>query len=145
MKRQWLFVLARVYLGVSFFFSDHGNARPDEVAGFLKFAAKNGYSWYQGLLNSVVAPHMATFSLLVVVAEIYVGIALVVGFTTRVATCVAIFLLLNYMCAKGAVPWGPGIDQSDIVLALIILFSDAGRLFGVDQWLARQFPGLWVL
>ncbi|MEY2487840.1 MAG: hypothetical protein QOH39_3488 [Verrucomicrobiota bacterium] len=82
MKRQWLFVLARVYLGVSFFFSDHGNARPDEVAGFLKFAAKNGYSWYQGLLNSVVAPHMATFSLLVVVAEIYVGIALVVGFTT---------------------------------------------------------------
>jgi len=145
MKRQWLFVLARVYLGLSFFFSDHGNAQPDEVARFLKFAAKNGYSWYQDLLNSVVTPHMTTFSLLVLVAEIYVGVALVVGFTTRVATCVAIFLLLNYMCAKGAVPWGPGIDQSDIVLAMIILFSDAGRLCGVDQWLARQFPTLWVL
>jgi hypothetical protein len=49
------------------------------------------------------------------------------------------------MCAKGAVPWGPGIDQSDIVLALIILFSDAGRLFGVDQWLARRFAKIWIL
>ena len=143
-KRQWLFVLARVYLGVSFFFSDHGNARPDELSGFLKFAAKNGYSWYQHFLNFVVGPHSAIFGTLVAVAEIYVGIALVIGLTTRLATCVALFLLLNYMCAKGAVPWGPGIDQSDIVLAAIILFSDAGRIFGIDKWLGNRFPKLWI-
>jgi uncharacterized membrane protein YphA (DoxX/SURF4 family) len=100
-SRQWLFVLARVYLGVSFFFSDHGNAQPNELTGFLKFAARNGYSWYQHFLDSFVVPHSATFGTLVVVAEIYVGIALVIGFTTRLATCVALFLLLNYMCAKG--------------------------------------------
>ncbi len=139
-KRQWLFVLARVYLGVSFFFSDHGNAQPNELTGFLKFAARNGYSWYQHSLNSFVAPHSATFGTLVVVAEIYVGIALVIGFTTRLASCVA----LNYMCAKGAVPWGPGIDQSDIILAVIILFSDAGRIFGIDKLLAERFPKLWI-
>lgn len=144
-SRQWLFVLARAYLGISFFFSDHGNATPNELAGFLKFALKNGYSWYQSLLNSVVVPHSATFGTLVVVAEIYIGIALVIGFTTRFATCVALFLLLNYMSAKGAVPWGPGIDQSDIVLALIILFSDAGRIFGIDKVLANRFPKLWIL
>ena len=143
-SRLWLFALARIYLGVSFFFSDHGNARPDELTGFLKYAAKNGYAWYQDLLNSFVAPHTATFGTLVVVAEIYVGIALVIGFTTRVATCVALFLLLNYMCAKGAVPWGPGIDQSDIVLAVIILFSNAGRIFGIDKVLGDKFPKLWI-
>jgi hypothetical protein len=44
-SRQWLFVLARAYLGISFLFSDRGNARPDELTGFLKFAAKNGYLW----------------------------------------------------------------------------------------------------
>jgi uncharacterized membrane protein YphA (DoxX/SURF4 family) len=125
-EQQWLFVLARIYLGVSFFFSDHGNARPDELTAFLKFAARNGYSWYQSLLNSVIVPHSATFGTLVVISEIYVGIALVVGFTTRLAISVALFLLVNYICAKGAVPWGPGIDQSDIFLALIILLSDAG-------------------
>ena len=144
-SRQWLFVLARVYLGISFFFSDHGNATPNELAGFLKFGLKHGYSWYQSFLNYAVVPHSATFGTLVVVAEIYVGIALVLGFTTRIATCVALFLLLNYMCAKGAVPWGPGIDQSDIVLALIILFSDAGRIFGIDKLLADRFPKLWIL
>lgn len=142
---RWLFVLARVYLGISFLFSDHGNAQPNELAGFLKFALKNGYRWYQNFLNSVVIPHSSTFGTLVVVAEIYVGIALVLGFTTRLAALVALFLLLNYMCAKGALPWGPGIDQSDIVLALIILLSDAGRTFGLDKLIARRFPKLWVL
>jgi uncharacterized membrane protein YphA (DoxX/SURF4 family) len=144
-NRQWLFVLVRVYLGISFFFSDHGNARPNELAGFLKFALKNGYSWYQALLNSVVVPHSPAFGTLVIVAEIYVGIALVLGFTTRLATSVALFLLVNYMCAKGAVPWGPGIDQSDIVLAFIILFSNAGRIFGIDKLIADRFPNLWIL
>ena len=143
-SRRWLFVLARIYLGISFFFSDHGNAQPNEAAGFLKFALKNGYSWYQSLLNSVVVPHAAIFARLIVVTEIYIGIALVIGLTTRLAAWLALFLLLNYMCAKGAVPWGPGIDQSDIILALIILFSDAGRTFGIDKLLANRFPRLWI-
>jgi hypothetical protein len=43
-KQQWVFVLARVYLGVSFFFSDHGNRQPDELSGFLKYAMQSGYS-----------------------------------------------------------------------------------------------------
>jgi len=140
-----LFVLARVYLGISFLFSDHGNARPNELAGFLKFALKNGYGWYQNLLDSVVVPHSSTFGTFVVIAEIYIGIALVLGFTTRLAALVALFLLLNYMCAKGALPWGPGIDQSNIVLALIILLSDAGRTFGIDRLVARRFPKFWIL
>lgn len=144
-SKQWLFVLARVYLGISFLFSDHGNARPNELAGFLKYALKNGYGWYQNLLNTVVIPHSSTFGILIIIAEVYVGIALVLGFTTRVAALVALFLLLNYLCAKGALPWGPGIDQSDIVLALIILFSDAGRVFGIDKLLASRFPGFWIL
>jgi len=71
--RLWLFVLARVYLGISFLFSDHGNAQPNELAGFLKFALKNGYGWYQNLLKSLVIPHSSAFGTLVVTAEIYVG------------------------------------------------------------------------
>ena len=142
---KYIGVLARVYLGISFFFSDHGNAQPNEAAGFLKFALKNSYPWYHGLLNSAVVPHAATFAKLVVVGEIYIGIALVVGLTTRFATALALFLLLNYMCAKGAVPWGPGIDQSDIILALIILLTDAGRTVGIDKLLADRFPKFWIL
>jgi uncharacterized membrane protein YphA (DoxX/SURF4 family) len=139
-RRKWLFVLARVYLGVSFFFSDHGNRQPDELTGFLKYAMEHGYSWYQNFLSAAVVPHAGTIGTLIVVAEIYVAIALVFGLTTRLAACVAIFLLLNYMGAKGALPWGPGIDQSDIILAVIILLSDAGRTFGIDRYLHNRFP-----
>ena len=139
-KRQWLFALARIYLGISFFFSDHGNARPDELGGFLKFALRSGYSWYQSFVSAVVVPHAATFGTLVVVAELYVAVALILGLTTRLAACVALFLLVSYLCAKGAAPWGPGIDQSDIVLAVIILLSNAGRVFGVDGLLHKRVP-----
>jgi hypothetical protein len=40
---------------------------------------------------------------------------------------------------KGALPWGPSIDQSDIIQAVIILFSDAGRIFGIDKLLSIDF------
>ena len=139
-RREWLFVVARMYLGVSFFFSDHGNRQPGELTGFLNYAAKHGYAWYQNFLSAVVVPHAATFGTLVLIAEIYVAIALVFGLTTRLAACVAIFLLFNYMCAKGDPPWGPGIDQSDIVLGIIILLSDAGRMFGFDRFLHKYRP-----
>ena len=140
MKREWLFVVARIYLGISFFFSDHGTAREGELTGFLNYAMKHGYAWYQNFLSAVVIPHAATFGTLVFAAEIYVAIALVFGVTTRLAACVAIFLCINYMCAKGAAPWGPGIDQSDIILGIIVLFSNAGRTFGVDRFLHGKFP-----
>jgi uncharacterized membrane protein YphA (DoxX/SURF4 family) len=98
------------------------------------------------LLNSAVVPHAATFAKLVVTGEIYIGIALVIGATIRLATALALFLLLNYMCAKrAAVPWGPGIDQSDIVLAPIIFLSNASRTFGIDKLLADRFPKFWIL
>lgn len=100
-RREWLFVLARVYLGVSFFFSDHGTRQPGELNGFLKYATEHGYAWYQHFISAVVMPRADTFGTLVFVAEIYIAIALVFGVTTRLAACVAIFLCFNYMCAKG--------------------------------------------
>src|SRR6266567_5654221 len=36
-KQLRLIVLARVYLRASFFFSDHGSAKPGELTGFLQY------------------------------------------------------------------------------------------------------------
>src|SRR5260370_30691743 len=132
-KRLWLFVLARVYLGASFFFSDHGSAKPGELTGFLQYGMQHGYSWYQKFLSATVIPHAATFGTLIVIAEIYVAIALVFGLTTRLPACVAIFCLLHYLSPKGSHLLEPGIHQSDIFLDLINLFSNAGRLLGAVQ------------
>lgn len=47
-----------------------------------------------------------------------------------------IFLIVNYCAQKAPYRGGPGIDQSDIVLALMILLSNAGRVFGIDLFFA---------
>jgi uncharacterized membrane protein YphA (DoxX/SURF4 family) len=135
----WLLVFARVALGISFLFSDHGSGAPGELVGFLGYAENNGYGWYADLLRDVVVPHVDMFETLVVVAEIYVGVALILGVTTRLAAAVALFLVVNYLCAKGAMPWRPGIDQSDIVLAVIVLVTAAGRHVGLDRFLHARF------
>lgn len=137
---DWLLVLTRVVLGASFLFSDHGNATPDELAGFLAFARSHAFGWYASLLDAVVIPHAALVGNLIVVAEVAVGLALILGVATRLAAVTALWLLANYLCAKGRMPWYPGIDASDILLSLILFFTAAGRIFGIDRFLHRQFP-----
>jgi len=135
----WLVVLTRLQLGASFVFSDHGNA-PGELSGFLDYATHNAFSWYAAFLHAVVLPRAALFGTLVVVAELYAGFAMILGLTTRLAATVALFLLVNYLCAKGRMPWNPGIDPSDVVVALIVLVTAAGRTFGIDRFLHDRFP-----
>ena len=139
---RWVLVLARVLLGASFIFSDHGTGTPGELQGFLNFASAHAFGWYGAFLRAVVIPRSALFGTLVLVAELYAGIALVLGVTTRLAAAVAIFLLVNYLCAKGRMPWVPGIDPSDIVLALVVMTSAAGRILGIDRFLHDRYPAV---
>ena len=137
---RWLVFLTRVFLGASLIFSDHGAATSQELPGFLAYATKNGFQWYAAFLKDVVIPRTALFGTLVVVGELYAGIAMVLGFTTRLAAVVALFLFANYLCAKGRLPWTPVIDASDIVLSLVVLCTAAGRVLGIDEYLHRRFP-----
>jgi uncharacterized membrane protein YphA (DoxX/SURF4 family) len=135
----WLLALARVVLGASFLFSDHGAGAPGELAGFFGFAMRSSFPWYRPVLQALIIPHADVIGPLVVVAEIAIGIALIAGIATRFVACGAIVLLVNYECAKGSPPWRPGIDQSEIVIALIVLVCAAGRAYGVDALLYGRF------
>lgn len=136
---RWLRALTRIVLGCSFLFSDHGNGSPGELMGFLDFATKNGFLWYRHVLASLVVPHAEIFGRLIIVGEITIGLALIVGLAARLAAAGAIFLLVNYECAKGSPPWIPGIDQAEIMLALIVFAWAAGRAYGLDALLWRRF------
>lgn len=72
--------------------------------------------------------------------EIYVGIAMLLGLTTRLAAAVSIFMLLNYLFAKPSVTGIPGLDTVDLVLSSIVLVTAAGRVAGLDQFLYRRLP-----
>lgn len=136
----WLVVLPRLYLGATFLLSDHGSGAPGEMKLLLTSWARSGRLWYQPFLTGIVLPHLSLFTKLVLIGEIYVGIAMLLGLTTRLASVVSIFMLLNYWFAKPSVIGIPGIDTADLVLSILVLFTAAGRVFGIDQFLHRRFP-----
>lgn len=136
----WLTVLPRLYLAATFLLSDHGSGAPGEMKFLLTSWSHTGRIWYQPFLSSVVLPHLGLFTKLVFIGELYVGIAMLLGLTTRLASVVSIFMLLNYWFAKPSVIGIPGIDTADIVLSIIVLVTAAGRVFGIDHFLHRRFP-----
>lgn len=136
---SWLLTFVRVFLGCTFLFSDHGNASADELQAFLNESLKAGFPWYRPIVSTVIIPHSHTFGIIVAIAEVTIGILLILGLATRVAAVAAIALLINYESAKGSLPWQPGIDQSDIVLALIVFVCAAGRVYGLDAVVHKRF------
>jgi uncharacterized membrane protein YphA (DoxX/SURF4 family) len=57
--------------------------------------------FYQQFLSNTVLPHISLFATLIVIGETFVAFALVIGTATRLAGIVAMFLVMNYMFAKG--------------------------------------------
>jgi uncharacterized membrane protein YphA (DoxX/SURF4 family) len=136
----WLFLTTRLYLAATYLLSDHGNGAPGEMQQLITNWSHRGRLWYQPFLSGVVLPHLGLFTNLVLIGEIYVGTAMLLGFTTRLAAAVSIFMLLNYLFAKSSVTGIPGIDTADLVLSVIVLVTAAGRVFGLDQILHKRFP-----
>ena len=145
MKSSKLLVLPRIFVGVIFLVASYSKSVVPvsvQMFGLLnRGGADPGFAWYRNFTHSVVLPHVGVFGSLLLLGEIYVGLALVFGITTRLAAAVAIFLLLNFMCAKEAFPWNPSIcDSPDIVLCLVIMIGAAGRTWGIDRLLHARYP-----
>lgn len=137
----------RIYLGIIFLVavSPKLAAGPDftlRLVGFLEnVALAQGHAFYRELVQGVLIPHAGGLAALVVAGELAAGVMLVLGAATRLAAGVAIVLLLNYMLAKGMWPWTPASnDAAFIMIALAVLGTGAGRVLGVDAFLARRWP-----
>ncbi len=147
MKLQNLLVLPRMFLGSMFLISDYFKTQaprgfaPAMVQFLTQGRGDHGFGWYRAFLHTTVLPHAALFATLVMLGELYAGIGLLFGITTRLAAGVAIFLLANFMCAKESLPWNPSsVDAADIVISLVILIGAAGRAFGVDRYIHDRYP-----
>ncbi|HEV3153126.1 MAG TPA: DoxX family protein [Candidatus Baltobacteraceae bacterium] len=132
-------LIPRLYLGVVFgvavlakLQAPAGFAK--SLAGFLNgVALTQGFGWYQDLVRGFILPHVGLFATLVVLGEACVAVTMLLGLFTRAGAALAIFLLLNYLSAKGMAPWSPASnDAADIVLALTVAWTNAGRSFGID-------------
>jgi len=101
------------------------------------------FPWYRAFLQTAVLPNTAIFAGLVTVAEIGLGLLLVLGLLVRVASVLSILLLLNYLFAT----WHLGFPYTTLnilflVALVVLLVTGAGRALGVDAWLHEKFPDI---
>ncbi len=147
-----LLVILRVYLGVILFITVLGKLTRDnpfatEMLRFLRgVATRRASAPYLHFVQDVVIPHATLFSYLVMTGEAVAAVSLLTGTMTRVGAAVAMFLFLNYMLAEGRMFWSPDSEDAAVFfIALVVFFARAGRVWGIDAYLAKRWPNspLW--
>ena len=144
---RWILVILRVHLGVILLLTVAGKMfRPEpfsvEMLSYLQgFSMRNAPGFYQSFLQQVVIPNPTLFSYLIMTGELIAGVCLLLGIFTRVGAAIAMFLFLNYMFSKGRWFWSPDSEDAAVFFsALVCLIGAAGRVYGVDAYLARRWP-----
>lgn len=144
---RWPLVILRLHLGVIFLITVAGKIfRPEpfsvEMMSYLQgYSMRNASGPYQHFLQQVVFPHASLFSYLVVAGEVVAGLSLLLGLCTRVGATFAMFLFLNYMLSKGRLFWSPDSEDAAVFFsALVVLIGAAGRVWGLDSYLAKRWP-----
>jgi thiosulfate dehydrogenase [quinone] large subunit len=146
---RWILVILRLHLGVILLITVVGKMTGSqpfsvEMVGYLQnFSMRVAPAFYQSFIQQVVLPHADLFSYLVLTGEVVAGVSLLLGLCTRVGAVVAMFLFLNYMFSKGNYFWSPNSEDAAVFFsALVCCIGAAGRVFGVDAYLARRLP--WI-
>ena len=142
----------RIYLGVILLITVLGKLTRDtpfstEMLGFLRgVATRRASAPYLHFVQQVVIPHSTLFSYLVMTGEAVAALLLLTGTMTRFGAAISTFLFLNYMLAKGRMFWSPDSEDAAVFLiALVVFLGRAGRVWGVDPYLAKRWPNspLW--
>jgi thiosulfate dehydrogenase (quinone) large subunit len=147
MLSRSILVLPRLFLGVIFARAAYGKFTAPApgfkviLGGFLQQLLPHASPLYQSFAHAVVLPNLGLVAILVMTGELFVAVGMLFGITTRLASVVAVCLLLNYMLAKGMNLWTPASnDAADIILAIIVGIGAAGRVWGLDRILAERWP-----
>ena len=137
-------LLARLYVG--YWFIATGTRKV--ARGFLsggallpqleRFAAGTPHTWYKTWLEAIVIPHEHLFAVLVALGETLTGVALLLGALTRFAAGVGIFMVGNFLFAKGWPNPAASHDKDFLILLLVVLIAGAGKYWGIDGWWRRR-------
>lgn len=107
---------------------------------------KDPISWHREFIQAVVIPHSSYFSYLVCFAEIAIGVSLILGCLTRLASAFGAFYSLNGILtialSGGFIP--TGLNLICIPLFLAFSFAGAGRVLGMDALLRKKYPQSWL-
>ena len=141
--------VARVLTGVIFVAEGVSKIRGEFVRGGFTDSAREiaGKAWpfWASFLRSVVLPHPAAFAWFWAIAELLLGIALVLGLLTRIGTAGGMLLMVILLLGQTRIVQGgweewitAGLTSKFALLLLWLLYlTDAGRAWGLDARLRR--------
>lgn len=148
--------LTRIAAGVFFLFFGEYKVIPG-AAGFsngvvqryLQDFVQQGYALgpYRSFLSAVVLPRANLFTLIVGIAELFIGITLVLGLWVRAGAVVGILHMINLTLATwhegSGATWhwfGVQLDHVPMLLLFVLFFAGAaGQTWGVDGlWMRRR-------
>jgi thiosulfate dehydrogenase (quinone) large subunit len=94
---------------------------------------------YRDFLVNVMIPNWTFFGWMTLITETFIGATLMLGLFTRLGSLVAIGMALNITIGIVSVPheWVWTYVML-IMLPVIFLFTDAGRSFGLDSFIAPR-------
>ncbi|HEV8717772.1 MAG TPA: hypothetical protein VGX03_33735 [Candidatus Binatia bacterium] len=101
------------------------------------------FQWYANFLQSFFLPHLTMMGLLVFILEIAVGLSLLTGtFVPLVGGLLGMALQVNLLLGNYSVP-GEWLWTYPLLIVshLALLMGRAGRVLGVDAFLAPRFEG----
>ena len=96
--------------------------------------------WYASFLQSVVLPNAGLFAYMVTFGEVLVGIALILGLLTGIASFFGVFMNLKYLLA-GTVSTNPILGF--LALFLILAWRVAGY-YGLDSFILPLLGTPWT-
>ena len=141
--------LLRVTLGVIILVTWYDNLQKglytaEGLTGFFNwlFDAQNGngssLTFYKSLLDATIVPTAGIFAVFQMVAELLIGLGLLLGGFTRFFGFAAVVFFFNLFLAYfGGHEW-IWVYVLLVISALTIALSRAGRRWGIDEWLIRN-------
>ena len=116
--------------------------------GFRAFVAgwaqDNPLGWYRAFLEAAVLPNWQLVAQVQSIAEPAIGVALIVGLFTPLASLGGAFFFINLLLASWGKEW-PWTYVNMIGMLLVVGASGSGRSLGLDYLLARYVPRLGIL
>jgi uncharacterized membrane protein YphA (DoxX/SURF4 family) len=141
----WI-ALLRMMIGLVFLTSWVNNLilgfyTPDGLQSFFTQdfpQSENPLGFYAAFIDNVILPVRVVFAPFQLVAELLLGLALLVGFLTPLSSLAGIFFLINTFLATFGHDWYWAYLMP-IGILVVVLLAKAGRSAGVDGWLLKRF------
>ena len=140
--QSWVLLAMRVGMGLFFLYEASNQLRKGWIGGdglerFLRARIDNGSvpGFYERFLEDVVIAHDQVFTVLVILGEVGMGVALILGLLTRLTTLNGMFMNLNFLIMNDKNLGAAGIDALFIIGQALLFIFAARQALAVDALL----------